>query len=129
LKTGGGSLQQNSFGEFLREKRKEHGKTQEYIAQAIGKKKMLISGMETGKNNPPQGENLENMMNALGLDDDEKIVFRTKAAFARDTLPNEIIKSVKEDERILEILYEIKKSDFTDIKYKQIKEILGGNYE
>lgn len=122
-------MKQTSFGEFLREKRKDHGKTQEYIAQAMGKKKMLISGMETGKNNPPQGEDLENMMNALELEDNEKIEFRTKAAFARDTLPNEIVKIVKEDERILEILYEIKKSKFTDKKYKKIKEILGGNYE
>lgn len=122
-------MKQTDFGNFLREKRKEHEKTQEYIAQAMGKKKMLVSGMETGKNNPPQGEDLEKMMEALGLDDNEKIEFRTKAAFQRDTLPDEIVKIVKEDERILEILYEIKKSNLTDKKYKEIKEILGGNYE
>lgn len=122
-------MKQTDFGIFLREKRKEHKKTQEYIAQAMGKKKMLISGMETGKNNPPQGEDLEKMMDALGLNDNEKIEFRTKAAFQRDTLPDEIVKMIKEDERILEILYEIKKSKLTNKKYKKIKEILGGNYE
>lgn len=119
-------MKQTDFGDFLRKKRKEHEKTQEHIAQAMGKKKMLVSGMETGKNNPPQGEDLEKMMEALGLDDNEKIEFRTKAAFQRDTLPNEIVKIVKEDERILEILYEIKKSNLTDKKYKKIKEVLGG---
>lgn len=122
-------MKPSDFGEFLRGKRKEHGKTQESIAKAIGKKKMLISGMETGKNNPPQGEALENMMDALGLDDNEKIEFRTKAAFERDTLPNDIIKMLKEDKRILEILYEIKKTIFTDKKYLKIKEILGGKDE
>lgn len=122
-------MKQTDFGIFLREKRKEQKKTQEYIAQAMGKKKMLVSGMETGKNNPPQGEDLEKMMEALGLDDNEKIEFRTKAAFQRDTLPDEIVKMIKEDERILEILYEIKKSKLTNKKYKKIKEILGGNYE
>ena len=89
------------FGKFLREKRKEHEKTQEYIDKIMGKKKMLISGMETGKNNPPQGEDLENMMCALGLDDNEKNEFRKKAAFERNTLPDEIINMIKEDERIL----------------------------
>lgn len=122
-------MKQTNFGSFLREKRKEHAKTQEYIAQAMGKQKMLVSGMETGKNNPPQGEDLEKMMEALGLNDNEKIEFRIKAAFQRDTLPDEILKIVKEDERILEILYEIKKTNLTDKKYKKIKEILGGNYE
>ena len=119
-------MKQTDFGNFLREKRKEHEKTQEYIAKIMGKKKMLISGMETGKNNPPQGEDLENMMCALGLDDNEKNEFRKKAAFARNTLPDEIINMIKEDERILEILYEIKQTKFTNQKYKKIIEILGG---
>ena len=105
------------FGKFLREKRKEHEKTQEYIAKLMGKKKMLISGMETGKNNPPQGKDLENMMCALGLDDNEKNEFRKKAAFARNTLPDEII-NMKMSQN--EAKYPVEKAKGSAAKYDQL---------
>lgn len=117
-------MNQTDFGKFLREKRKKYGKTQEEIANHIGKNKMLISGMETGKNNPPKGEDLDKMIEVLGLDKLEIIEFRSKAAFERDTLPNEIIEMIKKDSRILEILYRINEKHLTEEKYNEIKQIL-----
>lgn len=119
-------MEESNFGKLLREKRVKYGKTQECLAELIGKNKMLISNMEKGKNNPPRGKDLDNMIDALGLDDKERKEFQIEAALERGTLPNEIINRVKEDKRILEILYEINKSKFTNQKYKKIIEILRG---
>lgn len=117
-------MYQTEFGRLLREKRKKYGKTQEQIAAFMGKNKMLISGMETGKNNPPKGEDLIKMIKALGLEEREILEFKNKAAFERSTLPDEIIKMIKEDERVLDILYQINEKNLTDEKYKEVIAIL-----
>ena len=65
-------MNQSDFGKLLRDKRKEHHKTQEEVANSINKNKMLISGMETGKNNPPIGDDLKNIMECLGLNEEEE---------------------------------------------------------
>ena len=117
-------MYQTEFGRLLREKRKKYGKTQEQIAAFMGKNKMLISGMETGKNNPPKGEDLIKMIEALGLKEKEILEFKNKAAFERSTLPDEIIKMIKEDERVIEILYQINDKGLTNEMFTKIKEII-----
>lgn len=117
-------MNQSDFGKLLRDKRKEHHKTQEEVANSINKNKMLISGMETGKNNPPIGDDLKNIMECLGLNDEEEKEFKIIAALERGTLPNELITLVKSDKRIIDILYKIKEKNLTDEKYEKINKIL-----
>ena len=117
-------MTQSDFGTSLKEKRKKYNKNQEEIATSINKNKMLISGMESGKNNPPMGKDLKKIMKELGLDDDEKKEFEILAAMERNTLPDKIISLIKKDKRVLELLYEISEKKLTNEKYKEIIEIL-----
>ena len=117
-------MNQSDFGKLLRNKRQEHHKTQEEIANSINKSKMLISGMETGKNNPPTDDDLKKIMECLELNEEEKKEFKTIATLERGTLPNELITLVKDDKRIIDILYKIKEKKLTNEKYKKINEIL-----
>ena len=117
-------MTQSDFGKLLKEKRKKYHKTQEEIATSINKNKMLISGMESGKNNPPTGKDLKKIMKELGLDDDEKKEFEILAAMERNTLPDKLIELIKKDKRIIEILYKISNEKLTDEKYKEIIKIL-----
>lgn len=117
-------MKQSDFGKILRDKRKKYHKTQEEIATSIKKNKMLISGMESGKNNPPIGKDLIKMMKELGLDEEEKREFETIAAMERNTLPDKLINLIKKDKRVIEILYEISDKKLTDEKYKEIVKIL-----
>lgn len=112
------------FGQLLREKRKKYGKTQEEIAVSINKNKMLISGMESGKNNPPIREDLKKVILTLGLDENEEKEFEIVAAMERNTLPDSIIDLIKKDARIIQLLYELKKNELTDEKYDKIIKLL-----
>ena len=99
-------------------------KTQEQIAISINKNKMLISGMESGKNNPPIGEDLKKVILALGLDENEKREFEIVAAMERNTLPDQIIELIKRDDRIIKLLYEIDNNELTNDKYKKMIKLL-----
>lgn len=117
-------MYQNGFGKLLREKRNKYNKTQEQIAISINKNKMLISGMESGKNSPPTGEDLKRVILELGLDENEEREFEVVAAMERNTLPDKLIELIKKDNRIIQILYQIKNKELTDEKYKRIIKIL-----
>ena len=83
----------NEFGQYLRQLRESKSPTisQETLGEMVGKKKMTISLIENGKNDPPQGELLLKIANALGLDENEKIEFFDLAALPRGAVPNDIL--------------------------------------
>lgn len=80
----------NSFGTQLKEYRNKAGMTQYDLATAINRKSMLISLIESGKNAPPNGALLNEMISALSLDDREANVLRFLAAKQRGEVPNDI---------------------------------------
>ena len=84
-------MQENIFGVYLKKIRKAHGKTQEDLANAIGKQKMYIYGMESGKNNPPKSADLEKMMDVLKLDYNGRLKFLDKAAAHKHTIPDDLV--------------------------------------
>jgi len=79
-----------SFGSYLRELRIERGITQEKLASGIYRKKMTISDIENGRNNPPQGEVLELIIQYMSLSDSEEHHLRFLAAKERNLIPNDI---------------------------------------
>lgn len=78
----------DSFASLLRVYRNNHQLTQEDLAIAIGRKKMAISMFETGRNLPPSGELLENIISALSLSEEQADCLRYYAAKERNELPN-----------------------------------------
>lgn len=84
-------MQNNEFGSYLKSLRETKGITQEQLGDAVGKKKMTISLIENGKNDPPQGDFLEKIISALSPSSDEEIRLRDLAAFARGSIPSDIL--------------------------------------
>ena len=75
------------FGEYFRELRKTKKLTQAQIAAYIGKSKMLVSGVETGKNGAFLDEDIEKISNLMELTDKEKQKLFYEASKARERLP------------------------------------------
>lgn len=78
----------DSFASTLRQYRNDKGFTQEEVAAAIGRKKMLISMFERGVNAPPTGELLEKLVASLMLTEEEADVLRFFSAKERNELPS-----------------------------------------
>lgn len=83
--------QNDTFGDCLRALRIEKGLSQEKLASGIGRKKMTISDIEKGRNNPPQGEILERIIHCLMLSDSEAQNLRFLAAKERNLIPNDVV--------------------------------------
>lgn len=76
-----------SFGTYFRSLRTSKHITQQQIADAIGKSKMLVSGIETDKNGPFIDKDLDIISKSLGLTKNEKKNLFKEAAKARGKLP------------------------------------------
>lgn len=117
-------MKQNEFGNYLCELRKSHNMTQRELANYIKKTDMFISGMETGKNGPPKEKDLLKIVEALELDPEETWRLKCKAAFSRGTLPDNLLKLIKKDSRVLNILCALKNTKKLDESYDEIMNIL-----
>lgn len=80
-----------NFGSYFKDLRKSKGKTQEDLAASIGKTKMLISGVETGRNSGFSDEDIEKIVVALNLSDEESQTLRFEASQARERIPSEMM--------------------------------------
>jgi len=58
----------SQFGELVRTRRKERGLTMEMLAAKIGSHKGYVSGIESGKVNPPSVKVIKKYAKALGED-------------------------------------------------------------
>lgn len=81
-----------TFGEYLRSLRKKQNPpmTQEQLAKAIGRSKMTVSQFENGKNAPPQGELLENIIATLTITEEQESRLRFLSSESRRTIPGDI---------------------------------------
>lgn len=76
-----------SFGDYFRKLRKSKDVTQKQIAEVIGKTTMLVSGVETNKNNPFTSSDLNKIAKFLNLSNDERRELEKEAAKERGLLP------------------------------------------
>lgn len=115
-------MSEANFGEYFKSLRISKNKTQEDIAKCIGKHKMLISGIENGKNNPPKEDDLKKIAFELDLNKKEYGMLLQIAAFDRGTLPNEIITYIIENNIIFDLIETIKEKQFDRQGIKRIIE-------
>ncbi len=83
----------NRFGEYLRQLRKSQvpKMTQADLGEKVGRTAMLINLIENGRNDPPQGELLNNIINAMELNDEEITKLLDLAALSRGAVPADIL--------------------------------------
>ena len=110
----------NEFGSYLKSLREIKGITQEQLGEAVGRKKMTISLLENGKNDPPQGDFLEKIITELYLDSDEDVKIRDLAALPRNCIPSDIIEYFKGNENIRAAIRRAKSQGLTDADWKKL---------
>jgi len=86
-------LPDNRFGEYLRQLRKSQvpKMTQADLGEKVGRTAMLINLIENGRNDPPQGDLLNNIINAMELNDEEITKLLDLAALSRGAVPADIL--------------------------------------
>lgn len=90
-----------SFGIYFKDLRKSKDKTQEELAEAIGKSKMLISGVETGRNTSFSDEDVDKLIKVLDLSEEESWKLRNESARARNRLPSDVTGYLFAHEKLL----------------------------
>ncbi len=113
-------MQNNEFGIYLKFLREIKGKTQEQLGDAVGKKKMTISLIENGKNDPPQGDFLEKIISTLSLTTDEEIKIRDLAALARGSIPSDILDYFMDNENLRAAIRRAKAQGRANADWKKI---------
>ncbi len=93
-----------NFGSYFKNLRKSKHITQQQIATAIGKSKMLVSGVETNKNAPFIDEDLKFIVDVLSLSEEEERKLYKEAAKARGKLPKYLLDYLTESDEAYNLL-------------------------
>ncbi|WP_313558999.1 helix-turn-helix domain-containing protein [Ruminiclostridium cellobioparum] len=112
----------NRFGDYLRKLRESRNPkiTQEQLGDAVGKKKMTISQIESGKNAPPQGDFLEAIINAMDLSDEEEVTLRDLAALARGAIPSDILEYFNKTSGLRSAIRKAMQRNYTDADWNNM---------
>lgn len=102
--------------------------TQKDIAEIIGKKKMLISGVELGKNGSFLEEDLFKIAISMNLDENESRDLMKEAAKSRDTIPQNIINYIYNNEEAYNLLYLLCKENASEEQLKVLLEFYRDSY-
>jgi len=90
---------------------------------------MTICQFEQGKNAPPQGELLENIVTALNLDSNEEDTLRFLAAENRCTIPGDIEEYFFKNPSIYKAIRRAKKAEKKDSDWDKVADLFGGKNE
>lgn len=114
---------ETTFGQYLRQLResREPSISQEKLGEMIGKKKMTISLIENGKNDPPQGKLLLSIATALNLSEEEKVFLFDYAALPRGTVPLDILDYFNNHPELRNAIRRAQEKNYTDADW--LKEI------
>lgn len=112
----------NAFGKHLRELRESRSPkiTQEVLAASVGKTKMTISLIEQGKNDPPQGDFLQKIVEVLKLNNEEKSKLFDLAAAKRKTVPEDILDYFHTHPQLINAIRRAKKKNMPDSVWAEV---------
>ncbi len=121
-------IEPTEFGMFLKTKRKAAGLTQDDVAAAINKTGQYISNIEKGKNNaPPNSADIEAIIHALGLDDDEAKECRRLAAADRNQLSSEQMAYLLKHKTLLALIDFGVENEIKDSRWKDVFSIISND--
>lgn len=113
----------NRFGEYLRQLRKSQvpKMTQADLGEKVGRTAMLINLIENGRNDPPQGELLNNIINAMELNDEEITKLLDLAALSRGAVPADILPYFSSHENLRKTIRSAMKQKIPDEDWLNIQ--------
>ena len=88
------------FGEYIKQKRQEKGKTLRGLADEIGIAPSYMSDIEKGKRNAPTQEYLEKLITVLELNEEERNELFDLAATSKDTIAQDLTEYVSENPNV-----------------------------
>ena len=94
--------------------------SQEDIGKLIGRDKMTISLIENGKNDPPQGELLNRIAEALNLNEKEKIKLFDYAAKPRGAIPLDILEYFNTHSEVWNAIRRAKAKNLTNADWQKM---------
>ena len=112
------------FGEYFKTLRRSKGFTQEQIASCIGKSKMLVSGVETGRNDAFLDDDLERIADFLKLSEEEESTLFFEATKARSRLPAHILEYMSRYGEIYGLLELLAKENMGEKDIKELKQFV-----
>lgn len=113
-----------NFGSYFKNLRKSKHVTQQQIANAIGKSKMLVSGVETNKNAPFIDGDLKLIVEFLGLSEEEERKLYKEVAKARGKLPQYLLNYIIEYDEAYRLLEMCAKKNLGKDSLSQIIQIV-----
>lgn len=90
------------LGKKIQQIRKKRKLTQEYVAEIVGIETSSISNIENGKYYP-SAENLEKILKVLNITPCE--IFSFESYDLKENLINEMLESMKNDEKLTRLMY------------------------
>ena len=115
-----------TFGEFLREKRKERNFSLKLLARLIDKSKSYISQLENGVRPAPKRDTLEAISKALVLNNYENKMLFDLADKSRNTISDDLSDYINTHKDVKEALQVSKNKDVPDEDWhsflKQLKD-------
>ncbi len=117
----------SSFGKYLKKLRtsKKPIMTQEQLAILVHRKKMTICQLESGKNAPPKGKLLNDIVFALALTKEEEQKLRLLAAKERNSLPDDVSEYFFSHPYIYKAIELAKRKALPDKYWERLFELLG----
>ena len=117
-----------SFGEFIRSRRLDIGKTAREVAEAVGMRPSNFCNLEHGALNPPgDGARLVKLADALNLKTQpERRQFFDLAAAAKDTVPVDIAEIISSQDAIPLLLRSVGNRKLTRADLQKIVDIVHG---
>lgn len=96
----GDRMYETGFSQFLKEKRRQREITVRDMAERSGVSAGYYSDFESGRRNPPDLEILDNMIAALNLSDEDRLIFYDLAGKARSEAPPDLPDYINENEKV-----------------------------
>ena len=112
------------FGSYFKNLRESKHITQQQVAAAIGKSKMLVSGVETNKNAPFIDEDLKFIAGVLNLSEEEERKLYKEAAKARGKLPKYLLDYLIESDEAYNLLEMCAKKNLGKDSLSRIMQIM-----